>query len=248
MNRFTGAVRPTLEIALAEEMEHMATRYQMIANELRHGLVHYICMTTGPRSFGGCTIGACTRDAFACPNVNAIFLCPGFWTGPSGTDSTLLIHETAHMIWERVFHGAAGSGTARLRDTTPRSSSSAATPTMVKAGLVGPPRRICCPMGLLSLRRAGRHRVGPGLRLRRRERALRGGSAAPGREGSRALRGDLPRPDSAHPRGGRPARRSRLRPARPGDRCGADAGCRAQPAWHGSRSPAHATTSRKMKL
>jgi hypothetical protein len=81
----------------------------MMADQLDHGLVHYLCMTT-TRSFGGCTIGACTRDAFACPNVNAIFLCPGFWGGQFGTDSTLLIHETAHMIWERVFHGAGGSG------------------------------------------------------------------------------------------------------------------------------------------
>jgi len=109
MNRITGAVRPSRQIALSEEMDLMAGRYQMIADQLDQGLVHYLCMTT-TRSFGGCTIGACTRDAFACPNVNAIFLCPGFWAGQFGTDSTLLIHETAHMIWERVFHGAGGSG------------------------------------------------------------------------------------------------------------------------------------------
>lgn len=108
MNRLTGAVRPTLSVATSEEMELTARRLGMIADELGNGFIHYLCMTT-TGSFGGCNITDCSRDAWACPNVNAIFLCPGFWAGglPS---SLLLIHETAHMIWESVIHGASGSG------------------------------------------------------------------------------------------------------------------------------------------
>jgi Domain of unknown function (DUF4157) len=111
MNRLTGAVRPTLEIALSEEMDLIASRFDLIAAQLRRGFIHYLCMST-TRSFAGRTITDCSRDAWAFPGVNAIFLCPGFWSGIGDprTRSTLLIHETAHMIWEEVFHGAGGSG------------------------------------------------------------------------------------------------------------------------------------------
>lgn len=109
MNRLTGALRPTMEIALSEEMDLTAKRYDLIAGQLGKGFINYLCMST-TRSFGGCTITDCSSDAWACPNVNAIFLCPGFWGGDPSTHATLLIHETAHMIWERVFHGAPGSG------------------------------------------------------------------------------------------------------------------------------------------
>ena len=110
MNRITGVVRPTLNIALAEEMELMARRYRMIADQFGSGFIHYRCMSTTD-SFGGCTITDCSRNAWACPNVNAIFLCPDFWGGiGDNTSSTALIHEAAHMIWERVIHGFPGSG------------------------------------------------------------------------------------------------------------------------------------------
>jgi hypothetical protein len=109
MNRLTGAVRPTLDAATSEEMQLTAVRLRMIANQFGRGFVHYLCMsTTG--SFGGCSITSCSRDAWACPNVNAIFLCPGFWGGDQQTSSVLLVHEASHMIWERVVHGASGSG------------------------------------------------------------------------------------------------------------------------------------------
>lgn len=111
MNRLTGAVRPTLEAALSEEMDLVALRFDLIAAQLGRGFVHYLCMST-TRSFAGRTITDCSRDAWAFPGVNAIFLCPGFWSGIGDprTRATLLIHETSHMIWESVFHGASGSG------------------------------------------------------------------------------------------------------------------------------------------
>jgi hypothetical protein len=110
MNRLTGQVRPTMEAAWSEEMQLMATRYELISGMLERGAVHYLCMSTA-RSFGGCNITDCSSDAWACPGVNAIFLCPGFWTGgAAGTSATLLIHETAHMMWANVGHGARGSG------------------------------------------------------------------------------------------------------------------------------------------
>lgn len=109
MNRLTGAVRPSLEIALSEEMNLMARRYELIASQFGAGFINYICMST-TASFGGCSITDCSNDAWACPGVGAVFLCPGFWGGDLRTSSTLLIHETSHMIWARVGHGARGSG------------------------------------------------------------------------------------------------------------------------------------------
>lgn len=111
MNRLTGAVRPTLEVALSEEMDLVASRFDLIANQFGRGFIHYLCMST-TRSFAGRAITDCSRDAWAFPGVNAIFLCPGFWSGIGDprTRATLLIHETSHMIWESVFHGAGGSG------------------------------------------------------------------------------------------------------------------------------------------
>lgn len=109
MNRFTGAVRPTLDVAVIEEMVLTAGRYETIANQFGRGSIHYLCMST-EKSFGGCNITNCSRNAWACPNVNAMFLCPGFWGGDPRTSSALLIHEAAHMVWERVDHGARGSG------------------------------------------------------------------------------------------------------------------------------------------
>lgn len=108
MNRLTGAARPTQDLARSEELNLMSRRYQMIADQLDGGSIHYLCMTTA-RSFGNCRIADCSRDAWACPNVNAIFLCAGFWGG-GRSSSLLLIHETAHMIWENVIHGVPGSG------------------------------------------------------------------------------------------------------------------------------------------
>lgn len=109
MNRLTGGVVPTLDEARGQEMELMARRYGLIANAF-DGPLHYRCIG-GASSFGGCNIPDCSNDAWSCPGVDAIFLCPGFWApGPPGTQSTLLIHEASHMIWERVIHGARGSG------------------------------------------------------------------------------------------------------------------------------------------
>jgi hypothetical protein len=109
MNRLTGSVQPTLDEARGQEMELMARRYELIANAF-DGPLHYRCIS-GASSFGGCNIPDCSNDAWACPGVDAIFLCPGFWApGDPGTQSTLLIHETSHMIWEHVIHGAGGSG------------------------------------------------------------------------------------------------------------------------------------------
>ena len=109
MNRLTGAVRPDNDTAVSEEMDLVATRYELIADQFGSGFTHYLCMST-TRSFGGCTITDCSRDAWACPGVTGIFLCPGFWGGDPRDSSTLLIHEMSHQIWSRVFHGASGSG------------------------------------------------------------------------------------------------------------------------------------------
>ncbi|SRR5258706_509077 len=107
MNRITGAVRPSLRVALSEEMFLMAKRFEMIADQLESGHVHYICLST-TRTFAGRTAD-CAFDATSFPNFNGIFICPGFWAGNLNS-ATLLIHEVSHMIWERVFHGAVGSG------------------------------------------------------------------------------------------------------------------------------------------
>jgi hypothetical protein len=109
LNRLSGAVRPTRDIALSEEMTIVAGRFARIAATLGDDFNNFLCID-GATVWGGCTTPDCSRDAWACPNVNAYFLCPGFWGGDSRDSSILLIHETAHMIWERVIHGAEGSG------------------------------------------------------------------------------------------------------------------------------------------
>jgi hypothetical protein len=112
LNRLTGVIRPTQEIARSEEMRLMANRFRLIANLLARGFIHYRC-NNGNDAFGGCVITSCPAgiDAWTCFGVNAIFLCPSFWQiTDNNIRATLLIHECSHIIWERVFHGARGSG------------------------------------------------------------------------------------------------------------------------------------------
>jgi hypothetical protein len=112
LNRLTGRTRPTQEIARSEEMGLMANRFTLIANLLQRGFLHFRC-TNGHDAFGGCVITSCPAgiDAWSCSGVNAIFLCPSFWgITDNNSRATLLIHECSHIIWERVIHGARGSG------------------------------------------------------------------------------------------------------------------------------------------
>ena len=87
-----------MEIAWSEEMQLMATRYELISDMLERGAVHYLCMSTA-RSFGGCNITDCSSDAWACPGVNAIFLCPGFWTGGAATSFRKIVETKNEDIW-----------------------------------------------------------------------------------------------------------------------------------------------------
>jgi hypothetical protein len=108
LNRLTGTVRPTEGIALSEEMDLMAARFTLIANLLASDFNHYRCIG-GATSWRGIRAPDCSRDAWTFPGIDAYLLCPGFWATDL-TSSTLLIHETSHIIWEQVFHGAPGSG------------------------------------------------------------------------------------------------------------------------------------------
>jgi len=108
MNRLTGAVRPTEGAALAEEMDLMALRYTLIANALGSDSNHYRCIS-GETTWRGIHAFDCARDAWTFPGIDAYLLCPGS-RATDLTSATLLIHETSHIIWERVFHGAPGSG------------------------------------------------------------------------------------------------------------------------------------------
>ncbi len=108
LNRMLGVVRPTQAQALAEEMDLVSARFQLIADTL-DDFINYLC-TAGATAFGGCQPPCANRDASACAGVDAVFLCPTFWGLTPDSQAILLIHEVAHMIWAHVLHGAAGPG------------------------------------------------------------------------------------------------------------------------------------------
>jgi hypothetical protein len=110
LNRLTGAIRPSLNEALGEEMGLLALRYQLLARFFSQP-IPYRCGI--PDRFGGCpqTAANCAaEDAGACEGVGAIFLCPSFWGFDTQQQAGVAIHEAAHINWGSVGHGARGPG------------------------------------------------------------------------------------------------------------------------------------------
>ena len=133
MNRLTGSVQPTLDEARGQEMELMARRYELIANAF-DGPLHYRCIS-GASSFGGATSQTVPTTPGLAQGLTLFSSAPGSGLWPPGTQSTLLIHETSHMIWEHVIHGAGG----REAISVTLSATPASWPTSLASRLVCPP-------------------------------------------------------------------------------------------------------------
>jgi hypothetical protein len=103
LNRLTTETYDTRAEAQQSEMRILAERFGMIADILR-GPIDYDCVAATTCS------QACSHscDAFVSTGQSRISLCPSFWNDWFETSSmaALMIHETAHMIWAGVGHGA----------------------------------------------------------------------------------------------------------------------------------------------
>lgn len=100
LNRLTGVVRPSLAVAMGEELRILSRRFQLIAS-FYTDRVNYACPGAGALALGICTAATCDgSDAFACRGSSTIALCQGFW-GFTDVNSraAILIHEAAHVIW-----------------------------------------------------------------------------------------------------------------------------------------------------
>jgi hypothetical protein len=101
LNRITGIVRSTQDVATAEELHILSRRYALIARLLRDRLV-YRC-GAGRINVGGCQDDCSTNDfdAFTCRAAPGIGMCPSFWTGYADNTAraAIVIHELFHTIF-----------------------------------------------------------------------------------------------------------------------------------------------------
>jgi hypothetical protein len=101
LNRLTGTVRPTQEIAASEELAILSRRFRLVAR-LFSGTINYRCPGDAPTTLPGCAPGTCgTSFAFSCQSGTTIALCEPFWTqlDSDQTKAAALIHEATHIIW-----------------------------------------------------------------------------------------------------------------------------------------------------
>jgi len=104
LNRLSGRVERKRNDAISGELELLSDRLQRISDNFDRP-IHYPCIG-GPTTLMGCDAHCTGRDATTCAGIRAIFLCPGFWKLSPNGQGTLLIHETAHMLWANVVHSA----------------------------------------------------------------------------------------------------------------------------------------------
>jgi hypothetical protein len=112
LNRLTGLVRPSQEIALSEELSTVSRRFNLILRLLNGGL-SYLCPGNRTISLVGCLPAACgTEDASSCPGNSLITLCASFWTANDETGrSQIIIHEGMHIVFPGVLDATTrGSG------------------------------------------------------------------------------------------------------------------------------------------
>jgi hypothetical protein len=114
LNRLTGVVRPTQEVALSEELSIVSRRFAGVARVMGQGL-SYICPGDRSLSLAGCPPGPCgTADATSCPDNSLVGICPPFWPNFGDTGrAQILIHETLHINLGNI-------GVGSILDTTTR--------------------------------------------------------------------------------------------------------------------------------
>jgi uncharacterized protein DUF4157 len=101
LNRLTGEVRSTQEIATSEEIRIVSRRFALNARIMGQP-IHYACGAGAIELGRGCTDDCSSNDfdAFTCRGSSGIGLCPSFWTGYADDTAraAILIHEMFHMI------------------------------------------------------------------------------------------------------------------------------------------------------
>ncbi len=102
LNRLTGVIRPSLEVATSEEVQILSRRFALVARFFGDP-VHYACGAGAVDAGGGCAddCGSATFDAFSCRGISGVGLCSFFWTdfADNTTRAAVLIHEAFHIIW-----------------------------------------------------------------------------------------------------------------------------------------------------
>jgi hypothetical protein len=101
LNRLTGVVKPSQEIAASEELAILSRRFRLVAN-LYSQTVNYRC--PGDQTFNliGCSAGTCGDSfAFSCRGNSTVILCQPFWDslGSDQAKAAALIHEATHIIF-----------------------------------------------------------------------------------------------------------------------------------------------------
>jgi hypothetical protein len=116
LNRLTGDVRPSREIALSEELSVTSARYTRVATLISQGL-SYTC--PGKRSvlIAGCQPGPCgTEVASSCPGDSLVVLCERFWREFDNAGRAIVfIHEAFHIAFGRM-----PDGIGSIKDATTR--------------------------------------------------------------------------------------------------------------------------------
>jgi hypothetical protein len=99
MNRLTGQVRPSQQIALREELLIVSRRFRFSARFLS-GTVNFRCPGGATVTLPGCAPGSCgTSNAFACRGGSTIALCEHFWELDDRDKAGTFIHESLHVIF-----------------------------------------------------------------------------------------------------------------------------------------------------
>lgn len=105
LNRLTGALRHSQDIALSEELRIVSRRFALVARILEDR-IHYSCGAGRINLGGGCADDCSSNDfdAFACAGISGIGLCPSFWTAYADDDAraAIIAHEMLHMIFEEI--------------------------------------------------------------------------------------------------------------------------------------------------
>ncbi len=114
LNRLTGTVRPTQEIALSEELAIVSRRFAGVARLMNQGL-SYNCPGNKPLSLVGCLPENCTQgDAFSCPGNSLVAICSTFWTDfDDNARAQILIHESLHITLGNIGVGSILDATTR---------------------------------------------------------------------------------------------------------------------------------------